>query len=450
MNVHLVRAAASLCLLASLTAVAGASAELTARLEELAKGATVTPQEKKALSDGLKDWLSARERCFKDLIELIEEDSPSRQEQEAAWVQRVKQARADLGKTLGDSLRNVSTPTVHALGYRATVVQEEDRMLEALEQAKVGEKRDLIVKNQAKVKEMTSLLEEKWNGGILSIDKSLDEQEKAVIQELQDLAKETVDEWSRENTRIIEKIGLFVSRDKSKQPATLSPTSPILIDINGLVLGQMEILIKKYGKYAELRSKLQQYQQSERGGVFVLFREVRKDTELFLRENEFPRAKRAYEEAKDGMGKVASACTTSAQREDISNLTSELLSKLSRHLSATESVQNEFIKRNERKFYGPLGPDIKEALLETRQWEDWSRQFSSLDLDAHLRKFRSAADGFYEVSVSGLTSAEKDLLKGVLKEDHGKLYSLCEQWAKDYGELEELHKKRREAERDLE
>jgi hypothetical protein len=293
------------------------------------------------------------------------------------------------------------------------------------------------------VKEMTSLLDTKWEG-LLSLDGTYDELEKRAVDDMQQMVRELTHEISREETNWLSQ--LVIAKNEGKGKVVMSPMAAIRTSIKG----SLELMLKTTGKYKETKQRLKDGIRSESGGVFFLFRDVRRDTDTFLRENQFQRAKGAYDDARQGMDKVASACTTSGQKEDIGRLSKDLLDALSKHLSATESTQNEFIKRHEKKFFGPVGPDIKKALNETEQWRDWERSLISQDLDSLARKWRSDAESLFELDSSNFTEENRDLFRRMVKEDLERFVKMSDEMAREYDEAIAVLKAKAEAERELE
>lgn len=433
-------ALALLCL--SPAAHAGYIDDLLKQIDELGKGSTITADEKKALEDAVKSWGDARKSLFEDPGRIISDENPGN-DQESRWVDRVKSARDSLGRSVGEALRNVKDPTDAAKNFRAVVQQEEDKVLAALEQAKAGAQRDLIVKNQHKVKEMTSLLDTKWEG-ILNLDNSYDELEKAAVNDLQQMVRELTHEISRDETSWLQQ--LVIAKQEGKGKVVTGPMSAIRTSIKG----SLEVLAKTTGKYKETKQRLKDGIRSESGGIFFLFKDVRRDTDTFLRENQFQRAKGAFDDARQGLDKAVSACTTSAQKDDVGRLAKDLLDTLSKHLSVTESTQNEFIKKHEKKFFGPVGPDIKKALNETELWRDWERSLISQDLDSLARKWREDANRLYELDSSNFTDENRNLFRGMVKEDLERFIKMSEEMAREYDEAIAILKAKAEAERELE
>ncbi len=127
-------------------------------------------------------------------------------------------------------------------------------------------------------------------------------------------------------------------------------------------------------------------------------------------------AKIDYQAASDALASWSSSSATSGQRSDAEYFAKDLLGKLSNHLSVTEKSFNEFVRRHQSKFFGPVAPDIVEALAETRVWEDWNKMIQGKGLDAKLRMYRNEANTHFAIGLGELSTDDQEYLKGLIRE----------------------------------
>ncbi len=75
--------------------------------------------------------------------------------------------------------------------------------------------------------------------------------------------------------------------------------------------------------------------------------------------------------------------------------------------------------KHELKFFGPVGPDIREHLVDTKTWLAETERVSDLDLERVLSTWRSDANAFFGVSLSGsgITDYEREFLEDSLSAD---------------------------------
>jgi hypothetical protein len=191
-----------------------------------------------------------------------------------------------------------------------------------------------------------------------------------------------------------------------------------------------KIYLKTNADYIQRSAAYASLLQSERGGIYVLFGGFRRDTETFIQKNGFDQAKVAYSLASDALQSWASRTATAGQRSDGEAFSKDILAKLSNHLAVTEKTFNEFVSAHRGKFFGPIAPDIVEALAETRVWEDWHRMIKGKSLDSRLRQWRTEANTFFAVSLSGLSSEDQEYLRKLIQPRVDELVRSLEEAAK--------------------
>lgn len=398
----------------------------------LAKKQLANDKERETLTRALDDYLRARGQCLDDLVRIVAETSDSRTEQERAWDDRLSGCKQDAAK-LGDAIKAISgTPSIDAMNFALVSSIEEVKFFAGLEKVQVGERRDQLVANQKNVEEMTKVLDEKWRS-LLDADNAIDEQQKQVVMELREIIDRAYDAADRERRTIKEQL-VSGTNEVTKFAKTFGkPITVLLATLTGADLKTLEealravkeaekgidafakIYLKTNQDYIARAARFAALLQSERGGIYVLFGGFRRDTENFIQKHGFDQAKVAYQVAKDAMASWASAAATSGQRSDADAFSRDVLAKLSDHLAATEATFNRFVSAHQGKFFGPVAPDIKEALTETRVWEDWHRTIKGKSLDARLREWRSEANTFFTVNLSGLSSEDQEYLRKLIQ-----------------------------------
>ncbi|MBI2900694.1 MAG: hypothetical protein HYY17_10960 [Planctomycetes bacterium] len=392
------------------------------------------PKDREVLQRAVDDYIKERDEFFKKLLEIVAESGTDRTNQEALWVDCVKQLRDKLRAIVEGAKGNLSKePTVAVLAFYTVMLLDEDKCLAALQEVKVAEKRDEIVKNQALVVDMSTKLQIKWDR-LLDEDNRIDEHEKRVVDELKAAIERSYDDADRKYRSIKEDavvavdkiVGLVKKFDKpitvlvstltGADLETVKQAVRAIKDLEPGIRTFSEIYLKTNENYIARRNDYNSLLGSERGGVYVLFGGFRRDTQEFVDKNGFSTAQESYSKAKDALDRLVSGLPTDGQKADIGAFAKEVLEKLSGHLSATEKIHNAFVERHKSKFFGPLGPDIKEALAETRVWEDRLRMIEGLGLESKLRQWRSSANTFFDVSLSGLSSADAEYLRKLIQE----------------------------------
>jgi hypothetical protein len=369
--------------------------------------------ERQKLVEAIDKYIAARNEGLTELVRVVEESGSSYTDQERKWLDRVATIRRDLATDIGDSLKDVPTPSVGGLGFRQIVFVEEDKFLNGLVAVKVAEARDQIVVNHKNVEEMTRVLDEKWSR-LRADDQSFDDNEKRVVEDLKTLRDEAVTRvaWERRNFK--DKLATAVQKLTGiPRPDTI----PEWIEVPLQLLKEgSEWWLKTRDSFDVQRERYSGYVAGERGGILVLFKGIRDETQSFVEKNKFDQMKKRYEEARSKLDDWRSSTSTSGQRRDADAFGADVLAKLSSHLSATENVFNAFVRAHEYKFFGPVGPSVREELVKKKIWEDRVRMLEAQDLESRLREWRSDTDNWWLVDMSPLPSETREWLKGLIKD----------------------------------
>ncbi|MCE9575498.1 MAG: hypothetical protein K8W52_20260 [Deltaproteobacteria bacterium] len=388
-------------------------------------------KEREVLTRALDEYLRTREQCLQDLVKIVEEPSPGRTEQERVWDERLAACRQEASK-IGDAIKGIpGVPTIGAFNFINVTQVEEEKFFATLDRVQVGERRDRLVANQKNLLEMTQALDEKWRS-LVEQDKVLDEREKQVVDDLGAIIDRAFDAADRERRTLKEKVVNGGQQISAVVKRWGKPIAYLLGALTGADLHALEEGIKVFKEadpaisaYSKIYAKTNAdyigraadyaaLLQSERGGIFVLYGGFYRDTKQFLEKNGFDIAKVDYQLGSEAMSAWASGAATAGQRADADAFGRDVLARLSAHLAETEKKFNEFVARHKGKFFGPIAPEITEALAETRVWEDWARMIEGKNLDAKLRQWRNEANDnnvFFTVSIDGLTDADRGELR---------------------------------------
>ena len=413
-------------------AFAGYDARVSELRDILAREQLTDQKERDVLAGALDGYLRGRQQCLEDLVRIIEETSKDRIEQERAWDDRLGGCKQDASR-LGDAIKSISgTPSIAAFHFVNVTAVEEQKFFEGLERVQVCERRDHLIVNQKNVVDLTQRLDEKWRA-LFDQDNSIDDHEQQVVTQIGEIIDRSFDQADRERRTIKEKLVDGVDQatkivKKYNKPIvyllgaltgadleTLKQAIDVIKGSEPAIDAYAKIYLKTNEDYIARSIEYAALLQGERGGIYLLFGGFRQDTEEFLKKNGFDQAKLEYQAGSDAMASWASGTATSGQRSDAGAFGHDVLGKLSNHLAETETKFNDFVSHHKSKFFGPIAPDIKEALAETRAWESWDRLIQGKGLDARLRQWRSEANIFFTVSLSGLSSEDQQYLRGLLQ-----------------------------------
>jgi hypothetical protein len=413
-------------------AFAGYDARRAELRDKLATTQEITGQnERRLLTEAIDKYIASRNEILQRLVAVVEESSDNYTQQEQKWREQISTLRADLAVDIGDSLHDQPAPSLPALVFRQTVLSEEDKFINGLTDIKVADARDQIILNRKNVAELKKNLEEKWRS-LREQDQSLDDNEKQAVEELKGLVDEAINRVASERRELKDKVARIVNNaTKFPRPDGLLPEWADIF---------LQLVEQGTDQWLEARNdfeaRVQKYQgwvAGERGGILVLFKSMRDLTQDFVDKNKFELMKKRYEEARGKLDSWRSASATSGQRRDADDFAGDVLTKLSVHLAADEAVFNELVRAHEHRFFGPISPDVREELVETKIWEDRIKSVTGRDLETRLREWRNDTDNLWYVDMSPLTSEMRDYLRGFFKERVHKIVE-AEQSLENYNE----------------
>jgi hypothetical protein len=99
----------------------------------------------------------------------------------------------------------------------------------------------------------------------------------------------------------------------------------------------------------------------------VEFRGSRERAKQFKDEHEYKSLEVFVETARKNISDLVSNGTP-GQNRDSADLSSILLNKLENNCQATKNEWDEFVRANETRFFGPVGPDLDASLISSGRW----------------------------------------------------------------------------------
>jgi hypothetical protein len=387
------------------------------------------------LQDAVDTYVRARDEHISSLVATLGDTSNKRLSEALGYLDRW----LDALKIFNNCLSSSSDTTTAALAFLTTASFEERQAIESLRATNVAEAHDVLIHRGKMVEEKIKALADKWER-INDWSREFDTRETEAIESVRRMVDEVIlqmapaiDQVANVGNRLYSKlenefklVGGFLAdvgtavglAEKVSAPAGQMAAKQLQSALTGGVLsaagmpslssgdpsGQLGQVTRSMrtsidllqGKRAlEYREAIQR----RTDGVLVLFNETYRDTTKFIEENGFDKAKARYQETSDTLDRWVSGLPTDGLKSDFGQLRKDLLEKLSRQLSEIETMFNRFVKENEGRFFGPLGPNIAEALTQTKKWEEIRVNFLNQGLDQKLRSFRSSIKGFLIVDI---------------------------------------------------
>lgn len=374
-------------------------------------------EERTAFIDAVEEYIDARDETLLAMVDLVKRDDAG--PYLSAWQSLVSElARIPELADVDDDLTSDE-----ALDLYEAFMDEEQEWVSALSTLGSAGFRDQLVALSTNMSTMTVELENNWNT-LLNADGQLDERQLRVMADiygiLADLARKS--DSGRKSVRD----SLQIVTDLLTRVDVVSGMVPgeVASAINQ-ALGIVAGATKQYNDYVTaveaLRPQVRELAGQELG-LLIDFNETRADTKLFVENNGYDVMKVIYDDAEEELEDFEGV-GTSGQREDAEVFVALLIDALEDRLAEGGDIFNAFVAKHNLKFFGPVGPDIREFLVETKVWLDETDRVSGLDLERVLSAWRSDANAFFGVSLTadGITEYEREFITDELEDDLGKL-----------------------------
>jgi hypothetical protein len=409
-----IRKTTALCFLLTVLGVSLVYALSGDRLDEmveLIEEEVSDSAEQDVFTEAAEAYLQERDAVLTTLASLIAVTDDD--EQASEWGSTVDDL-SDIPELsdVGDDLSSEE-----ALELYEVFMDEEQEWVSALSVLNTASYRDQIIALKVRLASMTELLETKWEG-FLNEDGKLDQKELEMFADVYDLYRAFIEDMNaaREKVQTTLKAVGEAATKADKFLETGSSTETDLVKLAGAAIKEaVGFYVKAEGDIGKNLPTLEQLTDAELK-VIVLFKETREDTALFIRENGFDKMKAIYTEAEDELKEFANV-GTDGQQDDTEVFVDKVLASLSKHVSDGEKIYNDFVAKHNLKFFGPIGPDIKEALLEHQVWLTEEDEWRSLDLEEYLKEWRDDTKEIIEVnlSLSGISDEERERIEEALE-----------------------------------
>jgi hypothetical protein len=361
--------------------------------------------------DAAEEYIQERDATLTVLAKWIEVNTEG--DMQSEWENTVD----DLSDVPGLSDISSSLNSDAAKALYDQFMDEEQEWVSALSVLSTAGHRDEIVALKIRLTNMTQKLEADWQK-TLNDDGQLDTKELEAFRAVYEIYRGFINDCnaSRERFKTAAKVmgEAAAKADKFLGTGTSSETDMVKA-VGGAVKEGLDYLLKVESAVSSTLPTLEQYTDAELNTI-VLFKKTRDDTELFMRDNNFDKMKTLYSEAEDELEAFAGT-GTDAQQDDAEAFVDLVKGLLSKHVSEGEKIFNDFVAKHNLKFFGPIGPDIQENLLERQVWLTKADELRKLDLEEYLRDWRDESKEVIEVNLSldGISDEERSLIEDALE-----------------------------------
>lgn len=348
----------------------------------------------------------------------------------AEWAKVRDAGLAEAVKEKPDLSKYGELPSVALLAFDKRFQVAEAAFLGGFKESQVGDEADAILGIARSLREKTEGLEKVW-AKTLDQDEDFDDKAQATAKEVSGLIDEAISKAAANNRELIEAFGELVKINDSLPEG--------LKDLSDLVPGALGTVVKVILKalasssyfYAKLLEKLLERERKlqdlfrREGNLMVVFSETRKEVAEFVRNTNLDKAKVSYIAADKELDTLIGAMEADTHEAAAEGFKKEVMEALGKVLDRAETHHNEFVKKHKSKFFGPVGSDIAEQLLETRVWSDLLRDFETRPLHTKLQELYSKR--LFAVTAGKLEPAARDYIEDQLKRDFDKLMKVIEE-----------------------
>jgi hypothetical protein len=350
-------------------ALAAFDVRLSELKQEIKNEPGVTEEDARALTNIYEEYIKVRNDSMNAMLEMMR-----RTDSKQAGNYRVRTL------AIFDSMGAKSSPK-ERLGKNAyrlysSFLFDEVGFVTRIQTSELPNRRDEIVALNANLMDYTAKLDEKWKA-LNSSDQAYDEQQRAIARELRGIVEEIIKDVAESNKNLTERFGQVASLGSDFIPV-----------VGKVVEKTVEKLVERQNYALKRMNDYRRIVDYEKNGIFVVFDDIHRETKKFIEENGFDRAKALYAKARDEANELASKGPAGV-RADAKEFADQMLKILSDHLAGMENTFNRFVVNHKGKFFGPVAPELEEALVETRSWEQETNDVKRLGLEGKLREWRS-------------------------------------------------------------
>lgn len=369
--------------------------------------------ERDAFLEAVEEYIEERNDALSDLVDLILRSDDG--EVEGAWQSIV----SDLGYLPGLADADDDLESSEALYLYDEFIEQEEEWVSALSVMETAAYRDDMVAMRIRLVNMTQLLETKWQG-FLNDDGAIDEKQYQALADIYGILSQMAGQSDGKRKAVRDSIQVVVELLGQFDVIPGSVPSEVAGAITQAI-GVIGETVKVYNEYAtaveEIRPKIRELAGQELG-LLVLFNETRMDTQLFVEQNGYDIMKELFDEAVEELEDFEDI-GTDGQQEDAAIVVEALVDALEDRLADGGNVYNAFVAKHNLKFFGPVGPDIREYLVDTKAWLEDTERVNDLDLEDVLSAWRSDLNSFFGVSLSasGITDYERQFIQEQLRND---------------------------------
>jgi len=350
-----------------------------------------------------------------------------------------------VGRTFAERIKNNGKPSPQADLFCMRVEIEEAAFLAGMKRVvEAAAKRDYLLRYEKILKKHTEDLEVRWKS-VVAQHASYDASEKRIVEEIERIIAEAAAEAAAQTSPRGESYMRYLDillTAPIPLPETLSMART-------LAKGAVGYWRKVSDQFSYRQSLFKDAYKSEVGTTLVLFKDFRSETRRFIDEYSYEKAQKECDAGEAALEQLVVASPAPGQKEDLRLFVNEARLRLRERFNQSKWAWDDFVRKHDKKFFGPIVPHIKDELLSTSAWQERKRSMQHMNLHALLKVWRDDNRHLKLVEIANQGSEVKQLV-GYIVEEMVALKSALDATITAAIELERLNEAREQDARSLE
>jgi len=382
---------------------------------------TLTVEESKEIEPvkaAIVEYGRRRERALTACFDVFSHTEPG-DDAGDKWARAVSEARASVS-ALDEGLRDLKAAARPAGDFVKTLKEEESAFYACLDKVRpAAEAAETLCSQALLIAEKANALDAKWEK-LTEGTNSFHEKEKGIVDEIQRLMADAAGEAARKNASLKEKVALVLTFAQKTNDFASSggPT-----DVFGPEFNHTLSLLGQLAEYwtgcrNNLSMRFEEYLsilRFDRSTILPMFGDFHKDAEEFVKRYGLDKADEALERAKKALSEASSSLKTRDQTGDfIGGLSTPILSVLQRDYDRARNAWEDFVKRHQYRFFGPIAPQFIQHFTKIEEFQNSFRSVVEVNLHEMLTGWLNDSRAYWSIDVAeGLSDESKKSLKSL-------------------------------------
>lgn len=416
--------------------------ELLARLEPLfaeAEAKASAPpaqlkQDRFVLTQACKDYVTTRNFHLDVMLRQFE---TAVIDLEIPFKTQLTELTPFIGKTFAERIKNNGKPSPQAELFCMRVEIEEAAFLNGMKRVvEAAMRRDYLLRYAKILKKHTEDLDVRWQS-VIAQHTNYDANEKRIADDIDKVIAEAATEAAAQTSPRGETYVRYLDIALNL-PIPLPET---LSGIRTIAKGAVGYWRKVTDQFSYRQTLFKEAYRSEVGTTLVLFKEFRSETRKFIDDYNYEKAQKECDAGEAALEELVNVSPAPGQKEDLRLFVNEARLRLRERFNQGKWAWDDFVRKHDRKFFGPIVPQIKDELLSTSAWQERKRRMYHMNLHAMLTAWRDDNRHLKLLEIANLGGEAKQMT-GYIVEEMVALKSALDATIKAVHELERLNEAR--------